>query len=97
VAVFFITPVCAIQHTRKKKISTAEGHSKCFELIIIAYIYVCSDNFVGTFEYLHKAPISCPTVCPSVCVYQRSSHWMHLCEIWYWGHWWKSVEKNQNL
>lgn len=44
-------------------------HSKCFELIIIVYIYVCSVHFVGIFEYLYKTPISIiMSNCLSICL-----------------------------
>jgi hypothetical protein len=38
-----------------------------------------------------------PSICPSVCVYECSCHWMDFREIWYWGCLWKSVEKTEIL
>jgi hypothetical protein len=45
------------------------------QILNTSSVLVCSD-FVGAFEYSRIAsPISCHSVCLSVCIHQRGSHW----------------------
>jgi hypothetical protein len=53
-------------------------------------------SFSGILDSLAKSLKSASWllhVCPSVCMFQRGCHWTDFRAIWYWGLFWKSVEK----
>jgi hypothetical protein len=55
---------------------------------------VCSICFWGGFIYVWKVPTSFD-VCPSVCMYQLSPHWVDFCEILYLRLLWKFLRKSK--